>query len=159
MALLVGRHLNKIDKKGRVSVPKPFRSAFESPDFSGIYVFKSFKFPALEICARDFLKRLGESIDELALFSDDQDDLAPLILGNAHELAFDPEGRVVLPPDTVEFAQLTDQALFVGGGTRVQIWNPTAYESHHAQARERARNRGTTLQLRPRPPVPGENGE
>lgn len=148
MALLVGRHVNKIDKKGRISVPKPFRAAYESPDFSGIYVFPSFKFPAIEVCARGFIERLSSSLDALAMFSDDQDDLA-VIIETAHELPFDPEGRVVLPHELIEYAGLSGEALFVGRGTRVQIWQPAAYEARREEALGRAKARGATLILGP----------
>jgi len=49
MALLVGRHTNKIDKKGRVSVPKSFRVSFAKQDFNGVYAYPLFKFPAIEV--------------------------------------------------------------------------------------------------------------
>lgn len=151
MALLVGRHVNKIDKKGRVSVPKPFRDALASPEngsFSGLYAYPLFKVPAIEACDEAFMARLAESLDDLDMFSDEQDDLAAVILENAHPLPFDPEGRIVLPKELSEFANLDGQALFVGRGARFQIWEPGAYENQRNQAFERARARGATLKLR-----------
>jgi len=152
MALLVGKHVNKIDRKGRVSVPKPFRAFFEGPDFSGIYAYPSFKFPAIEVCAEAFMTRLGESLDDLDMFSDDQDDLASVVLENAHPLPFDPEGRVVLPQELIDTAGLSGMALFVGRANRVQIWKPETYDELRGPAFERARARGATLRLRPRTP-------
>ena len=93
MAALIGRHINKIDKKGRVSVPKPFRDALADQDFQGVYAFPSFKHAAVEICGDSFIQRIITSLDDLELFSDDQDDLASTILGNSYQLAYDTEGR------------------------------------------------------------------
>ena len=153
MAALIGRHINKIDKKGRVSVPKPFRDSLavspEVSDFSGIYVYRSFKYPAIEGCGEAFIQRLITSLDDLDLFSDEQDDLAATLLENAHPLAYDPEGRVMLPKDLIEYAAIGSEAVFVGRGTRFQIWQPDAYEDHNAKAFERARSRGATLKLSP----------
>ena len=151
MALLVGRHVNKIDKKGRVSVPKLFRDALapaEEGGFSGLYAYPLFKVPAIEACDEAFMQRLSESLEDLDMFSDEQDDLAAVILENAHPLPFDPEGRIVLPKDLLDFAGITGQALFVGRGARFQIWQPDAYETQRSQAFERARSRGATLKLR-----------
>ena len=156
MAALIGRHLNKIDKKGRVSVPKPFRDALSIPgvsgakksNFSGIYVYRSFKYPAIEGCGEVFIQRVINSLDDLELFSDEQDDLATTLLENSHQLAYDTEGRVLFPPELIEYAGLTSEAIFVGRGTRFQIWQPEAYETHNAEAFERARSRGATLRLR-----------
>ncbi len=159
MAALIGRHINKLDKKGRVSVPKPFRDAFALQDFAGIYVFPSFKFPALEACGEDFIQRIIDSLDDLDLFSDEQDDLASTILENSHPLAFDPEGRVSLPKAMLDHANLSAEIAFVGRGTRFQMWEPGAYEVHNVAAVARARTRGATLPLRsPRSGGEGEGG-
>jgi len=153
MAALIGRHINKIDKKGRVSVPKPFRDSLavadEVSDFSGIYVYRSFKYPAIEGCGEAFIQRLITSLDDLTLFSDEQDDLAATLLENAHPMTYDPEGRVMLPKELIEYAAIGSEAVFVGRGTRFQIWQLEAYESHNVKAFERARSRGATLKLRP----------
>jgi MraZ protein len=144
--VFIGRHTNKIDKKGRVSVPKPFRDALGN--VQGIYVFPSFKFPALEAAGEAFIKRFVDSLDDLDLFSDAQDDLAATVLANAHSLAYDPEGRVMLPKLLIEHAGIAEEAVFVGRGSRFQIWSPAEFESHNTHAFERARARGATLALR-----------
>ena len=149
MAALIGRHINRIDKKGRVSVPKPFRDALGGGSFEGIYVFPSFKVSALEACGEDFIDRIVASLDELDMFSDEQDDLAATILENSHALPFDPEGRVVLPAELLSFSGISGQAAFVGRGTRFQIWAPKSHDTHREQAIDRARARGATLRLRP----------
>lgn len=150
MALLVGRHVNKIDKKGRVSVPKAFREAFAGQGFAGIYVYPLFKVPALEAAGENFMKRIGESLDEaMDMFSDEQDDLATIVMNNAEALPFDSEGRVVLPQQFIDHAGLSTDAVFVGRGTRFQIWEPAAFEVQNRQAFERVRARGATLRLKP----------
>lgn len=151
MTLLVGRHSFKIDKKGRVSVPKPFRDSFEGQDFAGLFAYPLFKVDAIEACGEDFMSRLSESLEDLDLFSDEHDDLAAVILENAHRLPFDSEGRVVLPKELLDFANITNEVLFVGRGARLQMWEPAAYEINRKQAFERARSRGATLRLRRRP--------
>ena len=157
MPLLVGRYVNKIDKKGRVSVPKPFRESFKGQSFKGIYAYPLFKYPAIEACGEEFMMRLGEGLDDLDVFSDEQDDLAAAILERAHALPFDPEGRVVLPGELLAHGDIAGEAVFVGRGARLQIWEPKAYEANSAKALERARARGATLRLRPTPSPDGGN--
>ena len=148
MALLVGTHLNRIDRKGRVSVPKPFRDALRGLGFKGIYAFPLPKFAAIEACGEDFMTRISDSIEDYPMFSDEQDDLS-VILETSHALSFDPEGRVVLPAELVEHADLEGQILFVGRGRRMQLWRPETYEANRTRALERVRDRGITLPLRP----------
>ena len=155
MALFVGRYVNKIDKKGRVSIPKPFRSSFAGQSFNGLYVYPLFKFSAFEVCDEAFMERLSDSLEDLPMFSDEQDDLS-VILESAHRLPLDPEGRVALPKDVLKSTGITTQTLFVGRGRRFQLWEPKAYEANRGQAFERARARGATLQLRQPPRREGE---
>jgi MraZ protein len=147
MALFVGKYVNRIDKKGRVSVPKPFREAFDGQSFHGVYVYPLFKFNAFEACGEEFMNRLADSLEDLPMFSDEHDDLS-VILESAHRLPFDPEGRVVLPREILKTAGVTNQVLFVGRGQRFQIWEPKAYDANRGHAFERARARGATLRLR-----------
>ena len=72
MALFVGRYVNRIDRKGRVSVPKLFRDALGSQSFSGLYVYPLFKFKAFEACDEDFMGRLSDSLEDLPMFSDER---------------------------------------------------------------------------------------
>jgi len=157
MALLVGRHLNKIDKKGRVSVPKPYREAVIAEGFAGVYIYPYFKYPALEGAGEAFMQRLSASLDDnLELFSEAQEDIAAITLENTFQLSFDPEGRISLPTELCRHAGLDGQALFVGRGSRFQIWSPDAYQQHRGGALEKAKATGATLQLSPRQTSGGE---
>ena len=160
MAALIGRHINKIDKKGRVSVPKAFRDALSKPVlvgrdvsalFSGIYLYRSFKHPSIEGCDEIFIQRIINSLDKFELFSDEQDDLAVTLLENSFEITYDTEGRIILPAELIDHAGLNDEALFVGRGTRFQIWQPKAYKDYNDRAFERVKNQGVTLRLKTLP--------
>lgn len=155
MALFLSTFVNKIDKKGRVSVPASFRtslassqtSAINEPSFSGIVVFRSLKHPALEGCSVERMQRLSTSIDRLDLFSDAQDDLVSAIFADSHLLSFDSEGRVSIPEDFLEFAKLTDQVAFVGRGATFQLWSPEVFRKMQEDARERLRREGPAVRL------------
>ena len=148
MAALIGRHINRIDKKGRISVPKQFRDALSDQGFPGIYVYPSFKNPVIEACGEEFIQRIVASLDDLELFSDEQDDLASTILENSYQLPYDTEGRIVLPKTILKHADIKFEAVFVGRGNRFQVWEPSAYKIHNSNSFSRARNRGATLRLR-----------
>ena len=149
MPLLVGEHTNRIDRKGRVSVPKQFRDYLEGKGgFPGVYVYPSPKLATIEGCHEERMKQIADSLDDLDLFSEKQNDLAILVLGRAHALPFDPEGRVVLPAALVDYAGLNGEAMFVGCGYTFQIWNPATYEPLRDQRAEEYREQGGSLPLR-----------
>lgn len=154
MSLLVGRHVNRIDRKGRVSVPKPFRDVIRARGggFAGIYAYRLYKEPAIEGCDEQYLARVADSLEDLSMYSQDQEALASMLLENAHQLLFDPEGRIVLPEELIVHAGIDGEALFVGRGFRFQIWNPQRYEESRAPVFARLRTEMPTLQLRPAAP-------
>ncbi len=149
MAVFIGTFANKVDRKGRVSVPAQFRQTLAGQSFQGIVAFRSYRAAAIEACGIDFMERLNDSIATLDLFSDAQDDLAATIFADSQQLPFDGDGRIILPPRLAEHAGIAERAAFVGKGPIFQIWEPDALETHKADARTRARSQGLTVPLRP----------
>ena len=148
MAIFFGSYENKIDRKGRVSVPAPFRQALASQPVPRIVAFCSFRADAIEASSTDFMEDLKESLNSKDLFSDEHDHLATAIFASCFELPFDAEGRIILPSVLTSHAGISDRAAFVGKGQFFQIWNPEALQSHVEDARARARSQGLTLKLR-----------
>jgi len=140
VAVFLSTFVNKVDRKGRVSVPATFRAVLGGQSYPGIVVFPSFReaYNAIEACGMDRMERLSASVDGLNPFSDEHDDFATAIFGSAVQLPFDGEGRVMLPEHLRAHAGITDQAAFVGRGATFQIWEPAALEVYQREARRRA---------------------
>lgn len=154
MGLFLSTFVNKVDKKGRVSVPATFRTTLAQQTFQGIVAYRSFTAACVEGCGMDFMERLSDSAQDFDAFSAEQEDLSALIFADARQLAWDPEGRIVLPEDVMEHAGITDQCAFVGKGQTFQIWEPAAYKAAEAEIRARALKNRPTLPLRK--PVGGD---
>ena len=148
MTLFLSTFVNKLDKKGRVSVPASFRLVLNQQSFQGIVAFRSFKLPAIEGMGIDRMQRLSESVDQLDLFSDAQDDLTASIFSDSQMLAFDGDGRVILNQALIDHAKIQDGVAFVGRGATFQIWNPADFEAHQLEARQRIQTSRETLKLK-----------
>ena len=96
LALFLSTFVNKVDRKGRVSVPATFRASLTGQAFNGIVAYRSFKLPSIEAGGIDRMEEMSARIDTLDEFSEDRDSLSS-IFAEAQQLAFDGEGRVVLP--------------------------------------------------------------
>ena len=145
MALFTGTFENKIDRKGRVSLPADFRVELPDDDDRVVYVYRSPKWAALEACDKAFMQRLADSLDRLNMFSDEEDDLSAALVADARRITLDGEGRIILPSPFIEFSGLSDRAVFVGRGSRFQIWQPAEFADYSSDARERARGRTVSL--------------
>lgn len=145
MALFLSTHINKVDKKGRVSVPSQFRAELASEAFQGIVLFRSHTQPALEGFSWSYMQEISRRVENFDMFSAEQDDLAMTIFGDSVQLAFDGEGRVVLPVDLMEFAGVVERAAFVGLGNKFQIWDADILAKRREEARRMVRDKGLTL--------------
>jgi MraZ protein len=149
MALFLATHINRVDAKARVSVPAQFRKAIGQDGFQGIVVFKSHTQPALEGFSWERMEAMSTALDSYNLFSQEHDDFAMTLFGGAHPLAFDDTGRIVLPKDLADHAGISEACAFVGQGPKFQIWDPVRLEAEAAAARDRVRQKGLTLSLKP----------
>ena len=62
MDLFVSQFVNKIDKKGRVSLPSAiFRNVLPKKSKNEIILFKSFKFKSIEGCSSDRINKIANS--------------------------------------------------------------------------------------------------
>jgi MraZ protein len=139
MKPFLGTFVNKVDAKGRVSVPARWRPVLAEQEFEGIVCFPSFTQGTIEGVTMARMEELSEMIDaEFDPFADAHGAFATSILADSFELPFDGEGRVVMPEQLLQHADIDAQAAFVGLGKRFQIWEPDAYRRYRDEARERA---------------------
>ncbi len=135
--------LNKVDAKGRVSLPADYRAIVKETG-SEIVCYRSLSYPCIEGCLEDLLDKLATQMeDSLDFFSETQDDLSNLVFGDAKRYPFDSTGRIMLSEKLLKHAQITDSAVFVGKGRKFQIWNPDNW------AKEEQRIRAQVLKVRP----------
>ena len=136
--MFLSSYENKIDKKGRVSVPATFRSHLNSIGYNGFISYPSFNHSALEACSQDRIEKLSNTIDSLNPFEEKRDFFATSILSDSENLQFDTEGRVSLPNKLLNHAKIKNNVLFVGLGKTFQIWEPKHFEKFKIVARKKA---------------------
>ena len=136
---------NKVDAKGRVSLPADYRSIAKELN-SEIVCYRSLTSPCIEGCVEDLLEKLASEIETSTdFFSQTQDDLTNLIFGDAKRFSFDSTGRIVLTDKLLKHANITDVAVFVGKGRKFQIWNPQNWEAEEARIRAEVLNNRPVL--------------
>ena len=136
--MFLSSYENKLDKKGRVSVPATFRSYLSSMGYNGFISYPSFNHPALEACSQDRIEKLSNTIDSLNPFEEKRDYFATSILSESVNLQFDTEGRVSFNEKLLNHSKIKSNILFVGLGKTFQIWEPKNFEKFKVVARKKA---------------------
>lgn len=146
MAVFVSTYVNKVDKKGRVSIPAQFRQSLAKTSSPGtIFLWPSLNHKCLEGADQDYLDVLSESLESPELDSDERDMIETFIFGKLVPFTLDPEGRIVLPQALADFAGITEEAAFIGRRKSFQVWEPQGLQAHEDVLREHVKQRNISL--------------
>lgn len=136
-----------LDKKKRISVPASFRSVLEAQGSMGVVGFRSLTLPAIDCFSMARMETLGQRLDSLDLFSDEQNNVALSIFADAQHLTFDKDGRITLPDLWKTHGGIDTEVAFVGRGHTFQIWSPHNFTSHQTDARAALKTSKFTLKM------------
>lgn len=124
---------NKVDAKGRVSIPAPFRKVLQAEENPVLYLRPEVSGKAvIEGFGQSHMDEIAEALSRMNPLTQETRALTDVLVSRAHPLPLDETGRIVLPAEFRELAGITDSARFVGGVKTFQIWNPDAYAAEAA---------------------------
>jgi MraZ protein len=115
-----------LDKKGRVSIPVRFREIIRAK-----YDDQLVLTPRETGCLRAYplleWERLEENLKRFNKFNRTVDNFKRLLFSSAQDCTLDGQGRILVPPDLRERADLPEKVLFVGMMEFFEIWNREAF--------------------------------
>ena len=136
--MFLSTYENKLDQKGRVSVPASFRSYLSNLGYNGVICYPSFNNQCIEAWPQDRIEKISNAIDYLNPFEEKKDYFTTSILSASINLQFDSEGRISLTSKLLKHAKIRNSMLFVGQGKTFQIWEPTIFEKFRVTARKKS---------------------
>jgi MraZ protein len=139
MDRFVSHYTLRLDAKGRVSIPAPFRAVLARDGYEGIYCYPALGRPALDAGGHALLAEIENLITRFAPYSDEREQLAAALYGTSEVLKLDAEGRVSLTEPLKTHAGIADAVTFAGLGHKFQIWEPDRFRAELAEATEKVR--------------------
>ena len=91
--MFLSTYENKLDKKGRVSVPASFRSYLSNLGYNGVICYPSFNNQCIEAWPQDRIEKISNTIDSLNPFEEKKDYFATSILSESCLLYTSPSPR------------------------------------------------------------------
>lgn len=124
LTALMGTYHHNIDAKGRMSFPTKLRDILGGE----FYVTKSINQKCLTIYSKEEWEKLSA---KLANAPDSSGGLfiKRWLFAGAGELVPDKQGRVLIPADLREFANLTKDVVVIGLDDKAEIWNKELWDS------------------------------
>jgi MraZ protein len=146
-ALFLSTYNNKIDAKGRVSMPANFRDIITKDNETNVIIYKSLSSlkPCLEGCTNGHIEKLQDAIGKFDPFSEEKDAFETAIFSDSVSLDIDKDGRINIPKQYIQYAKINKVALFVGKGKTFEIWNPEIYAEYSQKCRSFAVKNATLI--------------
>ena len=164
MDRFVSTFTNRLDAKGRVSVPAPFRTVLDRDRYAaggapGIYCYPSLDAPALDAGGERLARKIDALLGALPDYSDERDELSVALYGDVQVLGIDGDGRIIIPQTLRVHAGLVAEVTFVGLGDKFQIWEPGRFEARRSAARAKVHEHRRLFGAGSRPAGPSVSGE
>jgi len=129
--------VNKVDAKGRVSVPAHFRAVVQKRGYAELYALRALDVPAMDVGGLDLLDRYEERIANEDPFLQTADDMSFFIHGDGAFLKLDQDGRITMTDFVREHTGIGSEVAFVGRGQFFQMWEPERLRAYGAEVRAR----------------------
>jgi MraZ protein len=136
----VSTFTNRLDAKGRVSIPAPFRAVLAVDGFDGLYCCPTLDRNAVDAGGNRLRERIKASLANFEPFSEDHELLSTTLIGESEILKVDQDGRVILSDAIRAHAGIGERVTFVGQGYKFQIWEPDRFEAYRKEAQDRLRD-------------------
>ena len=139
MDRFVSNYTLRLDAKGRVSIPAPFRAVLARDGFEGLYCYPTLDRPALDAGGNALLNEIETLIARFPPYSEEREQLSGALYGTSQVLKIDGEGRVTLTEALKTHAGIKDEVACAGLGHKFQIWEPGRFRAELAEATEKVR--------------------
>jgi MraZ protein len=156
MDRFVSHYVLRLDAKGRVSIPAPYRAVLARDGFDGLYCYPALDRPALDAGGNALLHEIEALIARFSPYSEEREQFSAALYATSEILKIDGEGRVVLTEALKSHAGIADTVAFAGHGHKFQIWEPERFRAELAEATEKVR--ALTKQLGSRVAAAGPHG-
>lgn len=123
-----GKHYNNLDPKGRLIVPAPFREILSSNHSSKLIITNEVFDRCLCAYPADEWKKLIDKVNQLPQTSDAVKYYMRRVIGSAVECEIDKQGRVLISSALRTDAGLNSEAVIIGLGTRIEVWDKNEFE-------------------------------
>ncbi len=135
----ISTYVNRLDAKGRVSIPAPFRAILSVDGADSLYCCPTLRGDAVDVGGNRFREAIRSMLASYAPFSEDYELLSTTLIGESEMLKIDQDGRVILTDSIKAGTGIGDRVTFVGQGFKFQIWEPDRFAVYRSEARNRLR--------------------
>jgi len=125
--MLIGTYKHSIDEKKRMRVPTKLKADLND----GFIITKGSNSCLFAFSKESFEKNVVEKANGVAMFDSASQKPLRLLMASAFETEEDNQGRILIPQELREFAKIKKQIVFIGVGSRVEIWAEEVWNEYN----------------------------
>ena len=128
MISLIGTYDCKADAKGRVVMPSAFKKQLSAVLQDGFVAKRSVFRSCLELYPMQEWNLMMTKINKLNRFVKKNNDFIRRFTAGVKIVEVDASGRILIPKDLFQFAEIEKQVVLSSVGTIIEIWDKEKYE-------------------------------
>jgi len=130
-----GEAYTSVDDKGRVNIPKEFRTQMESNKHDTWIVTRGFD-GALFLFEKAEWEKVLESVRTRSALDPKMLDFRRFLLGGASELKADAQGRFSVSLPLREYAEIERDAVMIGVEDHIELWSRRVWKEFQQKQRD-----------------------
>ncbi len=130
--MFFGTYTPKLDDKGRLFLPAKFRDDLAE----GLVVTRGQE-RCLTVWSMADFSRLTDRLREAPVTNKGTRDYVRMLFAAASQEVPDKQGRISIPSTLREYASLTKDVMVIGAMNRIEIWDPTSWQSYSEEQEQK----------------------
>lgn len=133
--MFIGRYNHHLEEKGRLSVPKKFRSQLDE----GAVLSQGLD-GCLFLYPRSSWMELIDKLNQMPLTRADSRNFLRSLSYGAVEVEIDSLGRILIPDYLRNFAQIKSDCMVAGAIERIEIWDTETFDKFNTKISEQPKD-------------------
>ena len=129
MAFFTSEYECKLDTKGRLVLPAKIKTNLPEVSTNELVIRQGFE-PNLILYPMVEYKKIHHKISSLSEFDPEQRKLKRTFFRGIAQVELDNANRINIPKQMLAHAHIEKEALLIGTGNYIEMWNPEVFDQH-----------------------------
>ena len=133
--MFYGEYFHSIDRKGRLILPAKFRETAKSQFIEKFFVTRGLD-KCLFMLSEEEWRSQESKLKAMPFTKQQSRTFNRLYFSGAVEIVFDSQGRILLPQNLKEYAEIKKEVVIVGVANRIEIWAKDKWNEFYGNSRQ-----------------------
>jgi MraZ protein len=132
--MFYGEFIHSIDRKGRLILPAKFREVAKNHFIEKFFVTRGLD-KCLFMLAEEEWRSQENKLKAMSFTKQQSRTFNRLYFSGAMEVVPDSQGRILLPQNLKDYAEIKKDVIIVGVSNRIEIWSKTKWDEFYGNSK------------------------